>query len=321
MSLQPAPLKYPRISDLKSGDLLFPKKPGDPVIAFVPTGEGPEDGPGLSSKAVFSPGHLAMTVGQLMALQPAQADPARLAIGLWRTRLQSLLETVESPANENWQAVLDDLELPQLLKLGESLLGEWVGTPGEGFPRLDWTVSHVAMAFEQDGRWYVIEAGCTDFSHYRVCIAPYLDAEDAGRSPGQARGWARRRTDLGQSVWSARHKDLKTQQVPLLLDHCKNFLSVPYGILEPGGMSNPDRIYCAELLQRGFGQVGLHMDEHQTWQWVMGQLGTAFEWPFKSLFPPTGRFPLLSPKMIYKDPRVIGQFQPTDASGKSLVYA
>lgn len=325
MPSRPPNSLYPDTSDLHSGDLLFPKKPGDTVIAYHPAQWSAMKLPNAFRKAGLRAEHRKMSVAKLLASTKVEDAQAQLYIGLWQSRLLALLDPTDEGNKNDWLDAIGDLLLPPFLSWGRALLEPIADTLGSWVDGLDFTVSHVAMAFEQGGQWYVMEAGCTDFSHYRVCISPYLDPDDAQRARGQARGWAQRRADLGQCVWSARHQGLqdstaRIQRMPAILNHCKDFLSVPYGILEPGMMGNPDRMYCAELLQRGFAQVNLRMDTHQTWAWVVQQLGTAFHWPFPALPMPGGRFPLLSPKMAYTDPAITAQFKPTDATGQDLSY-
>jgi hypothetical protein len=191
--------------------------------------------------------------------------------------------------------------------------------------KLSHAFGHVAMAFEEGGHWFVAEAGCTDYSHYRVSIAPYWDADDATRPEGQKRSWSARRQALGQYVWSARRTHLDATATSKIVSECKKWLGVPYGILEPGMMTNPDRIYCSELLQKAFSEVHLPIDDNQTWSWFLKQLNpllpaiaAALELGMPEGAP---KFPLLSPKMIYTDKNVKSVFEPKDNQGKVLKYA
>ncbi len=319
MTPRPPSLLYPAIADLQPGDLLFAKKPGDRVIAFRESEVGNTPPSEVHVKMGLSEAHLQMTVGQLLTSTRAEDAQVRLTVGLWRTRILFLLAPIDDGSTHAGLTMIDEFLVPQMLQWGQRLFDALAGTAGRWFDGLGLTVSHVAMAFEQDGQWYVMEAGCTDYSHYRVCISPYHDDDDSNRAKGQARGWAKRRADLGQGVWSARRRGLEAAHMPAIVDHCKNFLSVPYGILEPGMMGNPDRMYCAELLQRGFQQVDLDLDENQTWEWVLTQLGAAFPWPFQAERL-TGLFPLLSPKMIYKASYMEEAFKPADHAGRDLLF-
>lgn len=314
------PVCYPSTADLKSGDLLFPKKPGDVVIASLDAEEAwgslaAIDRVGLQGK------QLKMRVGDLLD-SPDEGDALALGyVRQWQERVAVLRSHDKTLASDKLED-LSDLAVQDLLHLGRSLMVPLADTLGQEWSRLPFTFGHVAMAFEENDQWYVMEAGCTDYSHYRVCISPYLDDEDSDRQPGQTRGWAKRRANLGQCTWSARHKALKPEHLALILNHCKNFLSVPYGILEPGMMSNPNRIYCTELLQRGFAQASLRLDERQKWSWGFAPLTAVFDWlsSINKQAQILDHFPLLSPKMIYTAKSIKPVFKPTDANGKLLSY-
>jgi hypothetical protein len=134
-----------------------------------------------------------------------------------------------------------------------------------------------------------------------------------------------RRVDLGQSVWTARHKLFSAQSLPPVLAECKNWLGVPYGILEPGMMANPDRIYCSELIQRGFDKAKLTINQNQNWFWLLARVASRRKtWESSALNEPRAlllrRFPLLSPGMIYQGPLMTQPFKPRDASGVELEF-
>jgi len=111
----------------------------------------------------------------------------------------------------------------------------------------------------------------------------------------------------------------------IVVNEFKNWLSVPYGILEPGMMKNPDRMYCSEVLVRSFEKANMAMDENQNWEWVLAQIVGLQDPEAEIVRKIVGRipaeFPLLSPKMIYKSPQLKPVFSPTDAMGKVLTYA
>jgi hypothetical protein len=220
---------------------------------------------------------------------------------------------------------LQALDLPRVLYLYRLLFNEVSEQVIPVLQDLNLAFGHVAMLFEEAGEWFVMEAGCTDYSHYRVSIAPYWDAEDAKRPIGQMRSWAMRRAELGQSVWTARHQEFTREKLTLVLAECKNWLGVPYGILERGMMANPDRIYCSELIQRGFDKAGLTINQKQDWLWVLARLASGdATWSSSKLKVVRElllkRFPLLSPGMIYKSPLMTQSFKPRDASGVVLEY-
>ena len=118
---------------------------------------------------------------------------------------------------------------------------------------------------------------------------------------------------------------LKPSHLDSLLAECKNWLSVPYGILEPGMMQNPDRIYCSELLVRAFKTADLRIDQNQNWQWVIDQLmraDIATQLVLKLLISQIKTpFPLLSPKMIYaSENEMTYPFKPLNEHGQTIDY-
>jgi hypothetical protein len=310
----PSPQKYPvpGTHDLRSGDLLFPKNPKTAVVAAIP------DGVAILGSLGYGERHSQMSFKSLMNSDKAEDLQLQQYLRLLQMRMQNTLGL-------DFLDSLSGLGIPLMIYLYQLLFEEISDQMTPVFKSINLTFGHSAMVFEEDSQWFVAEAGCTDYSHYRVCIAPYWDAEDAQREVGQMRGWASRRAALGQYTWTARHKDLKSEHLDTLLAECKNWLSVPYGILEPGMMHNPDRIYCSELLVRAFKTVNLSISANQNWQWVIDQLmraNVATQLVLTLLLSQIKtKFPLLSPKMIYDSKKeVTYPFKPVDAQGKTINY-
>jgi hypothetical protein len=302
----------PGEDNLQSGDLLFPKKAQDYIPLEVPKPTWNFHHLGLAAEYSHKP------LGELLASDAAKDSALKRDMAMLQGRMVSAFGAEMGVA-------LQALDLPLVLYLYRLLFDEVAEQVVPVLQDLNLAFGHVAMLFEEAGEWFVMEAGCTDYSHYRVSIAPYWDPEDADRPPGQKRSWALRRADLGQSVWTARHDNFNTESLPKVLAECKNWLGVPYGILEPGMMANPDRIYCSELIQRGFDKAGLTINQKQDWLWVLARLASGdATWKSSKLKVVRElllkRFPLLSPGMIYKSPLMTQSFKPRDASGVVLEY-
>ncbi len=303
---------YPTIADLRSGDLLFPKKPDTKILALHP---GIDEA--WSPLEGFS-NQLAMPLSYFLESTKKTSPEANAYMGLLLSRLNRVF-------NGELLELIPTVTVADAIALAGILFDTTHRAGGPDIDKYLHAFGHVAMAFEEKGRWFVFEAGCTDYSHYRVSIAPYIDEEDANRPAGQKRGWATRREALGECVWTSRHPKLQPAQMTEILNTCKNWLGVPYGILEPGMMTNPDRFYCSELIQTAFKQQGLIIDNCQNWDWVIDQLAAGnpilattlklLKGIFKS-----GTFPLLSPKMIYTSLKAHAQFSPTDGQGQPLCY-
>lgn len=312
----PAQYPVPVRDDLRSGDLLFPKHPEKSVVAALP------DLALSFENTAAAEGYNSLQLHELLA-SDAPNDRAL------QTYMAMLQGRMVSAFGAELGAALQALNLPLVLELHRLLLGEVLDRAMPDVKDFNGTVGHVALLFEESGEWLVMEAGCTDYSHYRVSIAPYWDAEDANRPQGQKRSWAMRRAGLGQSVWTTRHQEFTPGKLTLVLAECKNWLGVPYGILEPGMMANPDRIYCSELVQRGFDKAALAIDHNQNWPWVLARLA-AMDAPLvssplkeelKTVFDLLAlRFPLLSPAMVYDGPLMTRSFKPRDATGAALDY-
>jgi hypothetical protein len=308
----PTQFPLPGRDDLCSGDLLFPKHPEKSIVAALP-----DLTLSLENRA-SAEGYNSLRLGELLGSEAPQDRELQTYMALLQERMVSAFGAELGSA-------LQALDLPLVLELHRLLLGEVMDQAMPDVKDFNLTVGHVAMLFEESGEWLVMEAGCTDYSHYRVSIAPYWDAEDAIRPQGQKRSWAMRRADLGQSVWTARHQEFKPDKLPLVLAECKNWLGVPYGILEPGMMTNPDRIYCSELVQRGFDKAQLTIDQNQNWAWVLARLAASgaplATSPLVGIFDLLApRFPLLSPAMIYDGPLMTPSFKPRNADGGVLEY-
>jgi glycerophosphoryl diester phosphodiesterase len=308
----PSVFPVPGEDDLQSGDLLFPKKAQDYIPLGVPKPTWNFKNFGLAAEYSHKP------LGELLASDAPKDSALKSDMAMLQGRMVSAFGAEMGVA-------LQALDLPLVLYLYRLLFDEVAEQVVPVLQDLNLAFGHVAMLFEEAGEWFVMEAGCTDYSHYRVSIAPYWDAEDANRPPGQKRSWALRRADLGQSVWTARHKEFTQEKLSLVLAECKNWLGVPYGILERGMMANPDRIYCSELIQRGFDKAGLTINQKQDWLWVLARLASGdATWSssklkvVRELF--LKRFPLLSPGMIYESPLMTHPFKPCDASGVELEY-
>jgi hypothetical protein len=302
----------PGRDDLRSGDLLFPKQPEKSIVAALPNLTL-----SLENRAGTA-GYNSLRLEELLASQAPQDRALQTYMALLQARMVKAF-------GAELGAALQALTLPWVLDLYRVLLGEVMDQAMPDVKDFNLSFGHVAMLFEETGEWFVMEAGCTDYSHYRVSIAPYWDAEDANRPKGQKRSWVLRRADLGQSVWTARHQEFTPEKLPKVLAECKNWLGVPYGILEPGMMTNPDRIYCSELIQRGFDKTGLAIDQNQNWPWVLARLvssGVSLDSsPLKGILGLLApRFPLLSPAMVYDGPLMTRAFKPRDANGAELAY-
>lgn len=301
--------------DLRSGDLLFPKNPLYQVVAALP-------GVDQVLNEFDAQDHKSSKVHQVLSSAKPQDK-----------RLQAYLRVLESQMSRafglDFSGPLGLLDLPLLIYLYRLLFEDLSNQIGPYLDDINLTFGHVAMVFEESGEWFVAEAGCTDYSHYRVSIAPYFDPEDSDRASGQKRGWAARREALGQCTWTARHTQFDPKKSPdqmtTIVNEFKNWLSVPYGILEPGMMKNPDRMYCSEVLVRSFEKAKMWMDENQNWEWVLAQIVGLPDPQVAIVRKIVGRipveFPLLSPKMIYKSPQLKQVFCPTDAQGQALSYA
>ena len=90
-------------------------------------------------------------------------------------------------------------------------------------------------------------------------------------------------------------------------------------------MKNPDRMYCSEVLVRSFEKADIKMDKNQKWVWVLDQIlgfdGAQHQILKQIIGGIPSKFPLLSPKMIYKSSQLEPVFKPTDAQGIALAYA
>ena len=302
--------------DLQSGDLLFPKNPDYSVVAAFPSVDQ------VLQEFGAQVHHKSSKIHQVLSSAKPQDK-----------RLQAYLRVLESQLSRafglDFSGPLGFLDLPLLIYLYRLLFEDLSDQIGPYLDDINLTFGHVAMVFEESGEWFVAEAGCTDYSHYRVSIAPYFDRSDIGRTQGPMRGWAARRAALGQCTWTARHTQLDPEKSPdqltIVVNEFKNWLSVPYGILEPGMMKNPDRMYCSEVLVRSFEKANMAMDENQNWEWVLAQIVGLQDPEVEIVRKIVGRipaeFPLLSPKMIYKSPQLKPVFSPTDAMGNVLTYA
>lgn len=312
---------YPPTSELKTGDLLFPKKPEHRV---------------LEAKGLLGNNRLTVSKNECNLERQQGADTALpTLLDLQKLPPQKLLET----NSEQWRDMvayahmvqsrirrafglrfadrLLQLVLPNFFELVRLLFNETAAITSPLKPDLSLTFSHVAMAFEEDGEWYVIESGATDFSHYRVSVSPYFDADDHNRAPSQYRGWAMRRQSLGQHVWSARSTPVLNQaQQQQLVNECKAHLGIPYGILEPGMINNDDRIYCSELVAYAYASLDppLPITHNQNWFWIASQLLGLNKTMVKTFCSVMGTkgypFPLLSPAMIYTSPCMQPVFSP-----------
>ena len=304
--------------DLQSGDLLFPKNPNNKVVALIPAEQ---------------------VLSQFGAQQRQKDEKLQLRSVMSSDeaqdkQLKAYLRVLESQMARafglDFSGPLGKLNLPLLIYLYRLLFADLSDQIEPFLKNINLTFGHVAMVFEESGEWYVAEAGCTDYSHYRVSIAPYFDPSDVGRTDGPMRGWAARRTALGQCTWTARHTLLDPVKFPnqltIIVNEFKNWLNVPYGILEPGMMENPDRMYCSEVLARSFEKAAMYMDENQSWEWVLAQIAGLHDPQAEMTLKPIiesifSKFPLLSPKMIYKSSQMKQVFSPTDAKGNVLTYA
>lgn len=308
----PCPFPIPSRHDLQSGDLLFPKNPNHSLVAAVP------DLAQLFRDAGGHAGHNKLNLQALMASSRADDKPLQAYLSALQARIQNTFGAEVLVA-------LSLLDLPLLIYVYRLLFEEVTDQLGPLVRDINLSFGHVAMLFQESEEWFVVEAGCTDYSHYRVSIAPYWDPDDANRPLGQARGWAQRRANLGQYTWTARHTNYRLEKLPEMLAECKNWLSVPYGILEPGMMKNPDRIYCAELMLRAFDRVELEIDQEQNWAWVMKRIAALDPNVSEMLLPILNgilpEFPLLTPGMIYEGKLMTTKpFTPLDAAGNKLVY-
>jgi len=308
----PHQFPLPGPDDLRSGDLLFPKRAQDTILALVP-------GLTLNSQNLDLPVHYShMRLDELLASDAPQDSALKNHMAILQGRMVGAF-------GADMGVALKALDLPLVLYLYRLLFDEVAEQTMPVLQDLNLAFGHVAMLFEEAGEWFVMEAGCTDYSNYRVSIALYWDADDVNRPKGQKRSWTLRRVDLGQSVWTARHKLFSALSLPPVLAECKNWLGVPYGILEPGMMANPDRIYCSELIQRGFDRAQLTIDQNQNWPWLLARLASRRKtWESSALNEVRAlllpRIPLLSPGMIYDGPQMTQPFKPRDTNGDELEY-
>jgi len=178
--------------DLQSGDLLFPKNPDYSVVAAFPSVDQVLQEFGAQDH------HKSSKIHQVLSSAKPQDK-----------RLQAYLRVLESQMSRafglDFSGPLGFLDLPLLIYLYRLLFEDLSDQIGPYLDDINLTFGHVAMVFKESGEWFVAEAGCTDYSHYRVSVAPYFDRSDIYRTDGPMRGWAVRRASLGQCTWTARH--------------------------------------------------------------------------------------------------------------------
>jgi hypothetical protein len=301
-------IKYPHPRDLRTGDVLFPRKPKPLIESF------------FNPISLWSVNERQMTVGGLLAKKGladlAPLDLPGLEFDTLYARPRRDLEMLEGADDRNNPARL--LFLIRILRVAfRDLTVDWFGMTVDQFLRnplvkvlmraLDgdilnndgFFVGHCAIVLREDdgahsddtsaddgnGNVYVIEANVSDFDHYRVAIHPYHVKGDG--ADGRWRGWLNFRASQDNLVWHSRHTALdgapEAAVAPVrqaLLASAKTYLGTAYSFFDDSAFGHPGRLYCTEYVYRVFDDVLtgaltppahpelLAVDDTRTWQWM-----------------------------------------------------
>jgi Permuted papain-like amidase enzyme, YaeF/YiiX, C92 family len=134
---------------------------------------------------------------------------------------------------------------------------------------------HVVMIIHENGECYVIEAGATDYTNYRVTINPYyIEAESAqGYDINRMRGWLNRRVAHNEKTWLARlanpHTLDTTVKQTKLVEYAKSLVGRPYGMLDTLKFADDSRIYCSDFIYKCYKEIGIELDDQRTWIWLL----------------------------------------------------
>jgi hypothetical protein len=273
----------PHPEELRTGDLLFPRRGG--VLAPRMPVQRIHNEAGRSVTNALS---AQAALGILISNLPAKAVTARYDLN--NSRAQMFLYKVMKITFPDLIAQWLDMTIEQFIvsDIGKVFLETLTAED----PRDSFFVGHLAMVVREhngrvtsgnEGATYVLEANTTDYSHYRVAVHPYCPADDVEpeqpRAQFLARGWVTRRLAMGEKVWLARPKALlpggdlgnAAQQTlqQALADHAKALHGRPYGFFDDPRFGDPDHLYCSEYLFNVFRQAGaLDIGEHRSWGWV-----------------------------------------------------
>lgn len=299
----------PGVDDLKTGDLLLPKKlvSSDDENTFPYVWQGFTE-QSLSDVTVRDVYQKVFQINQWSELDwdslrangvgrvelSRRMEVSQTAEGLWRST-QHQQVNFEDPRVMYFLLQVMRVALPDLLE-------SWMGTSVRDFlksslGKILFTllksddpagqnvfIGHVGMVIREangvvttdaTGTPYVIEANATDFSHYRVAIHPYWVDEGADTPSTCLRGWAKRRLAIGNQVWLARSDRSIPPEAPgLLVDAAKRWLGRPYGLLDSSVFADPDRMYCSEYIYRVFNDaLGYPLGQaNRTWGWFVNHL-------------------------------------------------
>ncbi len=301
-------IKYPHPRDLRTGDLLFPRKPVtlekgifDPLSLWSPLQRQKTVGELLASKSLseFAALDLPGLEFDTLYARPRNDDKLLEAAGDTNNaaRLLFLIRILRVAFRElivDWFGMTVDqfLRNPLVKVLMRALDGEILNNDG-------FFVGHCAMVLRENdgahsddtstddgnGNVYVIEGNVSDFDHYRVAIHPYHVKGDG--ADGRYRGWLNFRASQDNLVWHSRHAALEgagdAAAAPLrqaLLESAKTYLGTAYSFFDDSDFGHPGRLYCSEYLYRVFDDVRtgaltaparpelLTVDDTRTWQWM-----------------------------------------------------
>lgn len=284
--------KAPRPEELRTGDLLFPRK--------TPPADGLEQ---TDVEVVLRGIPMAGSQQRLrdwLAIDGRPVDAASLqasafgAVHPWRWEqlsdrqprqtLMGARPVVEIDLND-WRIQSALIQVMSLVMADE--LEEWLNTTVRDFIRsslgrflLDTLGStkpselffhgHVAMVLRSEdglpvgvdtaqGQVHVIEATATDYGHYRVSLHPYEDAVTRNATqPGERVGWVDRRLGLGESVWMARvnlDAPTATRVRAEAAQWALTQLGRPYAMLDKAQLGEGDCYYCSEFVHAVFKEA------------------------------------------------------------------
>ncbi len=164
---------------------------------------------------------------------------------------------------------------PNLVDLVLALFSDWIKTINSKRQDIMGHYSgHVVMIIVENNVPYVIEAGATDYTNYRITINPYhVAAEEAmGFDVNQMRGWINRRHAHQERVWHARAKPT-LKPIPSKMNdvvaYAKSLLGRPYGMLDTLNFADDSRIYCSDFVYKCYLIAGLKIDDQRTWSWLL----------------------------------------------------
>jgi Permuted papain-like amidase enzyme, YaeF/YiiX, C92 family len=131
---------------------------------------------------------------------------------------------------------------------------------------------HVVMIIRENDDCYVIEAGATDYTNYRVTINPYyIEAESAdGYEVNRMRGWLNRRVAHNEKTWLARlWNPIDDSNRAKLVEYAKSLTGRPYGMLDTLVFADDSRIYCSDFIYKCYKEIGVELDDQRTWTWLL----------------------------------------------------